>query len=70
MPVFCRDLVSCPVDVGEESSSASIGAATGTVVGLPTVFYVPLEVPLSAVAIVAFKTLVFLLCMHLHEVLQ
>lgn len=70
MPVFCWNFMTSPVDVRKQSSSASIGAATCTLIGLPTVFNVPLQVPLCAVAIVAFGTPVFFFCMHLHVMLQ
>lgn len=70
MPVFCRDLVTHPVDVREESRPAGVGAATRASVGLSTVLDVSLQVPLGAVAIVALQALVFLLCVHLHEVLR
>lgn len=62
--------MSGPVDVREQGSSAGVGAAAGALVGLPTVFYVSLQVPLGAVTVAAFETLVFLLCVHLHEMLQ
>lgn len=58
------------VDMRQQSSSASIGAAACTLIGLPTVFDVPLQVPFCAVAVVAFGALVFFLCMHLHVMLQ
>lgn len=70
VPVFRGDLVTHPVDVGEKSRPAGVGAATRASVGLPTVFYVSLQVPLCAVAIVALQALVFLLCVHFHEVLR
>lgn len=70
VPVFCGDLVPRPVDVRQQGGSAGVGAATGALVGLATVFYVSPQVPLGAVAVAALETFVFLLCVHLHEMLQ
>lgn len=42
IPVFCGDLMTGPVDVREQGSSARVGAAAGALVGPPAVFYVSL----------------------------
>ena len=57
------------VGMGQKCCTASIRAATCTAVCSPTILCVSFEVPFGAVAVATLQTFVFLLSVHLHEML-
>lgn len=69
LPVFIWNLMAGSVGVGQQGCTAGIRTATRAAVCSPTVLCMSSEVPFCAVAVATLYTLMFLLCVHLHEML-